>query len=89
MRTHAHAPNLKAVGPLHLAQAPGNFTYTSHAAMFMGFTPGVAARPGAYIRDKIGTNVGAYGAGTAALSSLLGACHRCGYIRLEEGRVEA
>ena len=36
----AKAPNLKAVGALHRAKAPGNFTYSSHMAMFMGFTPG-------------------------------------------------
>jgi hypothetical protein len=39
----AHAPNLKSVGPLHKAQAPGSFTYSSHCAMFIGFTPGVEA----------------------------------------------
>ena len=31
---------MKAVGPLYRAQAPGNFTYSSHMAIFMGFTPG-------------------------------------------------
>ena len=36
----ARVPNLDAVGPLYRAQAPGNFTYSSHMAMFMGFTPG-------------------------------------------------
>lgn len=35
---------MKAVAPLHKARAPGHFTYGSHAAMFVGFTPGV---PGA------------------------------------------
>ena len=37
----ADAPNLKRVGPLYRAQAPGSFTFSSHSAMFMGFTPGV------------------------------------------------
>ena len=43
----ATAPNLKAVGPLHRAMAPSHFTYGSHAAMFVGFTPSVpgAAQP--------------------------------------------
>jgi hypothetical protein len=36
------APHLKSLGPLFKAAAPGYFTYSSHAAMFMGFTPGVA-----------------------------------------------
>jgi hypothetical protein len=35
----AHAPNIRRVGPLHRAQAPACFTYASHAAMFVGFTP--------------------------------------------------
>lgn len=37
----ARAPTLKSVGPLHKAKAPSHFTYGSHAAMFMGFTPGI------------------------------------------------
>ena len=36
----ARAPNLKSLGPLHRAQAPSHFTYGSHAAFFMGLTPG-------------------------------------------------
>ncbi|WP_457675341.1 hypothetical protein [Thiolapillus sp.] len=36
----ANLPVMKSLGPLHRAQAPGNFTYASHMAMFMGFTPG-------------------------------------------------
>ena len=32
--------NLMQVGPLHRAKAPGTFTYASHSAMFVGFTPG-------------------------------------------------
>ena len=39
----AEAPALKAVSPLYEAQAPSHYTYGSHAAMFTGFTPGVAA----------------------------------------------
>jgi hypothetical protein len=35
-------PNFRRVGETHRAMAPGNFTYASHAAMFVGFTPGVA-----------------------------------------------
>ncbi len=37
----AQAPNLKSIGPLHRAFAPATFTYASHAAMFVGFTPGI------------------------------------------------
>lgn len=45
-------PNMSSVGPVHKAMAPGNFTYSSHAAMFMGFTPGVAGVPLPYVNPK-------------------------------------
>ncbi len=48
----ADVPNLKSVGPLHRAMAPGNFTYASHAAMFVGFTPGVAALREPWVNPK-------------------------------------
>jgi hypothetical protein len=48
----AKAPNLKAVGPLHRAQAPSYFTYGSHSAMFMGFTPGLAEHKLPYLNPK-------------------------------------
>jgi hypothetical protein len=35
------APNLKSVGALHRAQAPATFAFSSHWAMFVGYTPGV------------------------------------------------
>lgn len=50
----ADAPHLKAVGPLHRAMAPGNFTYSSHMAMFMGFTPGDAGRSETGVNPKFG-----------------------------------
>ena len=50
----ADAPNLKAIGPLHRAMAPGNFTYASHSAMFVGFTPGDASRDEPYVNPKYG-----------------------------------
>ena len=37
----ASAPNLKRIGQVYKAKAPGNFTFASHSAMFVGFTPGV------------------------------------------------
>ena len=48
----ADLPNLKAVGPVHRAMAPGNFTYGSHAAMFVGFTPGVAGSRQPWVNPK-------------------------------------
>src|SRR5438093_13027024 len=50
----ARAPNLKALGPLYRAQAPSHFTYGSHAAFFMGFTPGDATRLEPYVNPKFG-----------------------------------
>ena len=51
---NACAPNIKEIGELHRAMAPGNFTYGSHAAMFVGFTPGVAGRSEPIINPKFG-----------------------------------
>ena len=48
----AIVPNLKAVGKLHRAMAPGNFTYASHAAMFVGFTPGTALQSEPFVNPK-------------------------------------
>ncbi len=39
----AEAPNIKGVGDWYEAEAPATFTFPSHMAMFIGFTPGVAA----------------------------------------------
>jgi hypothetical protein len=50
----ADLPNLKALGPLHRAQAPCHFTYGSHMAMFMGFTPGCASRQESFVNPKYG-----------------------------------
>ena len=47
-------PSLQAVGPLHRAQAPSHFTYGSHAAFWMGFTPGVAECDQPLINPKAG-----------------------------------
>ncbi len=39
----ANIPSLKSISPLHKAQAPSYFTYGSHAAFWMGFTPGISS----------------------------------------------
>ncbi len=49
---NADIPRLKAIGPLFKAMAPGYFTYGSHAAMFMGFTPGIAELPEPFVNPK-------------------------------------
>ena len=40
----ANIPSLKAIAPLYKAQSPSYFTYGSHAAFWMGFTPGITSR---------------------------------------------
>jgi len=50
----ARTPNLGSVGMLNRAIAPGNFTYSSHSAMFMGFTPGMADRQEPFLNPKYG-----------------------------------
>lgn len=48
----ANIPHLKSIGPLYRTMAPGNFTYASHAAMFVGFTPGIASKTEPFINPK-------------------------------------
>jgi len=48
----ARVPHLKSVGPLHRALAPAGFTYASHAAMFVGFTPWVPGTMEPYLNPK-------------------------------------
>lgn len=54
----AHAdgtiPHLTQVGALHCAQAPSYFTYGSHAAFWMGFTPGRAELEEPMLNPKAG-----------------------------------
>ena len=50
--TAAYAPALKGIAPVRKAKAPSHFTYGSHAAMFVGFTPGVADEPAAFFNPK-------------------------------------
>jgi hypothetical protein len=46
--------NLSRIGPLHRAKAPSTFTFGSHAAMFVGFTPGVFDVREPYVNPKFG-----------------------------------
>jgi hypothetical protein len=50
----AGLPAMRQVGPLFKAQAPSHFTFGSHAAMFAGFTPGVAALQLPLVNPKFG-----------------------------------
>lgn len=51
---NADVPNLRSLGPVHRAKAPSHFTYGSHSAMFVGFTPGVAEEREPYVNPKFG-----------------------------------
>ncbi|MEC9389796.1 MAG: hypothetical protein VX944_06950 [Myxococcota bacterium] len=50
----ARTPNLDALGAVHKAKAPGNFTFASHAAMFVGFTPGIPGKNEPWVNPKYG-----------------------------------
>jgi hypothetical protein len=62
----AEVPHLRSVGELHRAMAPGYFTFSSHAAMFAGFTPGVADRPQSFVNPKFGKLFKLTGGGSEA-----------------------
>jgi hypothetical protein len=69
----AKLPNLRSVGPLFRASAPSYFTFGSHAAMFVGFTPGLAELERSYLNPKFGkifkiTGPGYSGKGREALN---------------------
>lgn len=59
----AAVPRLRAVGRLYRAMAPSHFTYGSHAAMFVGFTPGIADSRQPYLNPKVGKIFKIAGAG--------------------------
>ena len=47
-------PHLPPSAPLHKALAPSYFTYGSHAAFWMGFTPGVIGNAEPWLNPKAG-----------------------------------
>ncbi|MFQ5663784.1 MAG: hypothetical protein ACE5HL_08130 [Terriglobia bacterium] len=92
----AAAPNLKNLAPLHRAIAPGYFTYASHAAMFMGFTPGVASAREPFINPKYGKVFRLVGGGflnkgtvfvTLRGRNIIDGLNRLGYLTLGTGAV--
>ncbi|WP_413441525.1 sulfatase-like hydrolase/transferase [Synechococcus sp. MIT S1220] len=50
----ADTPAFDRLAPLHKAQAPSYFTYASHAAIWVGFTPGVAESDQPWLNPKRG-----------------------------------
>ena len=47
-------PNIASIGPLHKAFSPSYSTYGSHAAFWMGFTPGVVGCESPFLNPKAG-----------------------------------
>jgi hypothetical protein len=50
----ANTPTFDRIGSAHCAMAPGNYTYGSHAAMFVGFTPGIFTVREPFLNPKFG-----------------------------------
>lgn len=89
-------PNLRAVGPLHRAQAPSYFTYGSHSAMFVGFTPGDASRRESIVNPKYGKLFRLSGGGTKSVGrdrflltgrNIIDGFNRIGYLTAGTGSV--
>jgi len=92
----ANLPNLRSIGPLHRAMAPSYFTYGSHAAMFMGFTPGVAEVAMPHVNPKFAKFFKLVGAGHAEKGgefkslegrSVIDGLRRAGYLTVGAGAV--
>jgi len=47
-------PHMSDIAPLHRAMAPSYFTFASHAAFWMGFTPGVVGCHDPWLNPKAG-----------------------------------
>ena len=92
----AYAPNIKGVAPCYRAMAPGTNTFSSHAAMFVGFTPGIPTLKESFINPKYGrifkmVNGGSQGKGTEHIEltgkNIIDAFNRQGYKTLGTGAV--
>lgn len=90
-------PNISSVAPLHRAISPSYFTYGSHAAMWMGFTPGVEGTSEPLLNPKAGklfrmSYAGFPGKGdgvgfTLEGSSIIDGFRRKGYLTIGTGAV--
>jgi len=90
-------PNIDAVGTPHRVMAPSHFTFGSHAAMFVGFTPGDGLRSEPIVNPKFGKLVRLDGGGTASSGrdrfllrggSIMDGFNRLGYITAGSGAVK-
>ena len=91
------APNLRDIGALYRAQAPSYFTYGSHAAMFMGFTPGIAAARRPIVNPKFAKLFRLAGPGSSSRSedgftltgrTIVDGFRRAGYATIGTGAVD-
>ncbi|MEE9235326.1 MAG: hypothetical protein V3U28_07815 [Candidatus Acidoferrales bacterium] len=92
----ANIPNLKSLGTLHRATAPSHFTYGSHAAMFVGFTPGIPDARENYLNPKYGKifkldDIGFPSSGSDFVTlpgrNIIQGFNRLGYVTLGTGAV--
>ena len=92
----SHTPQFNNVGPLHRAQSPSYFTYGSHAAIWMGFTPGVTRSNQPWLNPKAGkllrmANAGFAGNETDGIQlngpNMIEGFRRAGYHTIGSGAV--
>ena len=88
--------NINKVGPIHESKSPSHFTFGSHSAMFMGFTPGMTELEQPYLNPKFGKifkliNAGFEGKGTEFLTltgrNIIDGLNKLGYITIGSGAV--
>ena len=93
---NAQVPNLRKVGSLYKAIAPSYFTFGSHAAMFVGFTPGIASVNKSFLNPKFGkifkmVTGGISGKGTEFLTlegeNIIQGFRKKGYVTIGAGGV--
>lgn len=89
-------PVIRGVGPIHKVMAPSYFTYASHAAMFVGFTPGDGLSQEAIVNPKCGKLVRLLGGGSPSRGadrfvlhgrSIMEGFNNAGYITAGTGAV--
>ena len=90
-------PVISGVGPIHKVMAPSYFTYASHAAMFVGFTPGDGMSQEAIVNPKCGKLVRLHGGGSPSRAndrfvlrgrSMMEGFNNAGYITAGTGAVK-
>ena len=90
-------PVISGVGPIHKVMAPSYFTYASHAAMFVGFTPGDGLSQEAIVNPKCGKLVRLHGGGSPSRAndrfvlrgrSMMEGFNNAGYITAGTGAVK-